>query len=384
MQGTKTDSKVVIVYGGKSAEHDISIITAITIFQKYRLAGKEIELLYCDKNGRYFIGDQLENFKVYKNFNPKEFKEVAFLGGSDNLFLKKKNKFMPLFKIDFVVNCFHGGAGEDGKFSALMEEFGIPTSSSSHTALGVAMDKYYTKMFAMAQDVPIIDFFTFTSLEWVADKERVIQQVLQFDFPVVIKPVSQGSSIGVSFAETLEEFVASVNLALKFDRSVIVERAVVHKREFNCCVVKTEEGKLLARVDEALSDKVIITFKDKYLAGANEGMPRKMKTKTSLLGMQNQVRVVGEKISSKQRAILIKYSRQLYQNLDMNGVVRFDFIMNKLDDSFYLGEINAIPGSMGYYFFDDMNLLKVIYDAGKLYWKERFEVNFKDAPSIFN
>lgn len=378
------ENKVVIAYGGKSAEHDISIITAITIFQKYRLAGKSIELLYCDKSGKFFIGNGLDDFAVYKNFNSKKFQEVSFLSGSDNLFLKKKNKYIPLFRVDFVVNCFHGGAGEDGKFSAFIEELKIPTSSSIHTALGVAMDKYYTKMFAMAQDVPIIDFFTFSNSEWVADKERVIQQVLQFDFPVVVKPVSQGSSIGVGFSETLEEFVASVNLALKFDRAVLVERAIVHKREFNCCVVKTEEGKLLARVDETLSDKVIITFKDKYLAGINEGKPRKMKTKTSLLGMQNQVRVVGEKISSKQRALLIKYSRQLYQGLDMNGVVRFDFIMDKLEDKFYLGEINAIPGSMGYYFFDDLNLLKVIYDASRVYWKERFEVEFKDAPTIFN
>lgn len=377
------ESKVVIAYGGKSAEHDISIITAITIFQKYRLPGLKIELLYCDRTGKFFIGGGLENFKAYKNFNPKKFKEVSFMDGSDNLFLKKKNKFIPIFKVDFVVNCFHGGAGEDGKFSARLEELNIPSSSSAHTALGVAMDKYCTKMVAMAQDIPIIDFFTFSNSEWVSDKERVIQQMLQFDFPVVVKPVSQGSSIGVSFAKTLEEFVSAVNLALKFDCAVLIERAIVHKREFNCCVMKTKEGKVLARVDEALSDKVIITFNDKYLAGINGGKPRKMKTKTSLLGMQNQVRVVGEKISSKQRALISKYSRQLYQSLDMNGVVRFDFIMDKIEDRFYLGEINAIPGSMGYYFFEDLNLLKIIYDAGKVYWREKFEVEFKDAPTIF-
>ena len=242
------------------------------------------------------------------------------------------------------------------------------------------MDKYLTKNFALSLDVPVVDFFSFSYTEWVNTRERVLQQLMQFDFPVVVKPVSQGSSIGVSLATTMDEFNKCVNLAFKFDQSVMVERAILNKREFNCCVVRSPEGKMLAKVDEPVSDNVIISFSDKYLGGQTS----KKGCKTSgKLGMQMQAREAKDKITAKQKAMLVKHSRLLYDCLDMNGVVRFDYIMDTVKDKFYLGEINAVPGSLGYYFFDDLNLLKVIYDASKSYWGKRFSVGFEGAPTIF-
>ena len=380
---TNVDKKVLIVYGGESAEHDISIITALTIFKKYALANVKIELVYCDKKGKFFVGEKLDVFSTYNKFDCTKFTEVAFLSKEQSLFIKKKNKYKKYCEIDFVINCFHGGAGEDGKFVAMLEDYKIPSSASSYKALAVAMDKYYTKLFALSLDVPVIDFFTFSISDWENSKDRVLQQVLQFDFPVVIKPVSQGSSIGVSLAKNIDEFILCVNLALKYDESVLVERAIIKKREFNCCVLKTSEGKLLARVDEPISDKVIISFNDKYLGGQNSGSKTKLKGAYSSVGMQTQERETKDKLTAKQRAMLIKHSRLLYDSLDMNGVVRFDYIMDTTCERFYLGEINAIPGSLGYYFFEDLNIVKIMYDAGKIYYNKRFSLNFSEAPTIF-
>lgn len=378
----KIDSKVVVVYGGVSAEHDISIITAITMFKKFKIKNVSIELVYQSRDGRWFVGEGLKDFKTYKKFDETKFSEVLFISGKDFLYSKRRNRVSPLYKIDFVVNCFHGGAGEDGKFAALMETSKIATSSSPAVALGISMNKYLTKLCAISLDLPIVDFFNFSCHEWVNARERVMQQLVQFDFPVVVKPVSQGSSIGVSFASTIEEFTRAVNLAFKFDEAVIVERAIIQKREFNCCLVKTPEGKILSGIDEPLSNKVVFTFNDKYLNSNTKG--KKCGVNKVLRGsMESQTRVKGGGLSMKEVAKIKRISRTLYENLDMNGVVRFDFIFDTKKDKFYLGEINAIPGSMGYYFYEDINLLELVYNAGKLYWKNKFEDRTIGAPTIF-
>lgn len=385
MGNLKDRKQVFIAYGGKSTEHDISIITAITIYKKFRVSDLELNLLYQSKTGEWFVGDGLGDFKTYKNFNSSKFSEVAFVEGSKFLYLKKKNKLKKFKPVDFVVNCFHGGAGEDGKFSGLLEMNKIPSSASKYCALGVAMDKYYSKLIAMGLDVPIVDFFTFSSAEWINNRERVLQQLVQFDFPVVVKPVSQGSSIGVSFASTVDEFIAAVSLVFKFDSTVLVERAIVNKREFNCCVIRSVEGKLLAKIDEPKTNKVIISFKDKYLSCGESSKPTKLKSlgNKSVHGMEFSNRIKNVSLTTKQKNLLAKNSRLLYESLDMNGVVRFDFMMDTTNDKIYLGEINAIPGSLGYYFFDELNLLKILYESGNNYWNKHFCEKIVDAPTIF-
>lgn len=377
----KKNMIALICFGGESSEHDISIITALTIYKKYRLRGVDLKLVYVDKFGEMWMGEGLDEFSTYKCFDPKKFENVAFVAGSNKLYRKKKNKFLELFEVGFVFNCFHGGAGEDGRFEAMLENLKIPSSASDYRALGVAMDKTLTKLAAIALDIPVVDYFSFLSSEWENNRERVMQQILQFDFPVVVKPVSQGSSIGVAFAGTIDEFVAAVNLAFKFDYKVMVERAIVKKREFNVCLLKTSEGKIVAKMDEPIADKVIISFKDKYLSG--EGSRKPTKSKGSIIGMESQRRAKVGGISGKTKNQLVAASRLLYENLDMNGVVRFDFLWDTNKEKAYLGEINAIPGSLGYYFFEDINLLKILFDSGNGYWSKRFACDLLAAPKIF-
>ena len=225
------------------------------------------------------------------------------------------------------------------------------------------MDKLLTKMMAISLDCLVVDFFSFSYSEWVSGKEKVLQQLSQFDFPVVVKPVNQGSSIGVSFARNMDEFNKAVTLGFKFDQTLLIERAIVEKREFNCCLLKTCEGKILAKVDEPISNKVVIGFKDKYLDGKNAG---KGKLGKNFAGMETQKRKVGN-LPNKLKNQIISMSKVMYESLEMNGVVRFDYIYDTTKERAYLGEINAVPGSLGYYFFEEENLVKLLYDAGKNY-----------------
>ena len=377
---------IVIAYGGVSCEHDISIITALQIYSKYKSEKYEFHLLYLTKNGEWIMGRGLDNFGCYRKLDVTKFKRVTFLSGSNFLYEIKKNKLFKMFEVDLLVNCFHGGSGEDGRFAAFMEDCKICTSSSRYKSLGICMDKYLTKMLAIANDVSTIDFFCVSKKDWAMSRERVAQQLLQFDFPVVVKPMCQGSSIGVALALNYDEFVSAATIAFNYDDSIIVERAILKKREFNCCLLKMPSGEIVAKLDEPVSDKVVIGFSDKYLAGSSSAKALKFRSKTFMtgnVGMQNQQRKTNSLISGKLKSLLIKNSKLLYECLDMNGVVRMDYIYDQESGNMYLGEINAVPGSLGYYFFDGIDLIDSLYKSSHSYWDLVFGLKTDSAPTIF-
>lgn len=367
---------LLIVYGGSSTEHDVSVVTALQIFKKYNLEGVDVKLVYIDREDNWYMGEALESFKFYKNVNLTKLKKVKLDVGSNMLFtVKGIGRGKKLFEVDFVINCCHGGYGEAGDLSSLLEMCKIPTSTGDTTSLKLAMDKYMTKMLSIALDIPTVDFFSIDRREWQTIKHKLAEQIEQFGYPVIVKPARQGSSVGVCMASTFIEFEKAVNLALQFDERVIVERAIVNKREFNCCLIKKNERVLASSIEEPISSDVIITFNDKYLGGENDAKALKGGAKMSNcrgLGMDNAERKIPADIPTKLKNEIIKYAKTMYSALDMCGVVRVDFIMDNETNKVYLGEINSIPGSLGYYFWGDLNLLEILYESGKCYWKSRF------------
>lgn len=364
MAAKESKKTFVIGYGGKSLEHDISIITAVQIYKRYKGKGYDLKLLYQAKDGKMYIGDDLDNFEAYKNFNEKKFTEVKFVYGDNSVYKAKGKKLIKIFCVDFFINCFHGGEGENGTISALMDAAGILTSASNHVALGISMDKHLTKLACIALDILVVDFFVVSKKEWKESKDKILQAAIQFDFPVVIKPVSGGSSVGITLASTLEDFVKGVEFAFGFDSVIIVERAVINKREFNCCVFKKASGEMCVKLDEPKCDGVILSFSDKYLGGAASAKSLKGGVSAVMgVGMQSQQREEALVIKGKVKAKIINASKLLYTTLGMNGVVRFDFMLDEESGRVYLGEINAVPGSLGYYFFEDINLVEELYNA---------------------
>lgn len=379
----------VVAYGGKSTEHDISIITAMQVYYQARNEMKDAEvlLLYQFKDERMFIGEELGDVKVYKDFDDKKFKEVCFLNGSKKLYLKKKGKLKELFEVDYLINCFHGGGGEDGRFAGLLESNKIINSSSSFSALSVCMDKYLTKCVCLAASVPVIDFFVYGKKEWLGDQSEIIHSLNQFDFPVVVKPVCQGSSIGVSLATNFKEFESAAKIGFKYDDTLLVERAIMEKREFNVIAYKSADGKIETRIEEPEAKNVIVTFSDKYLGSENDGKlhVNKYGGHKNIGSMASQAKKDKVVLKGREKSLLIKYAKQLYNTLKMNGIVRFDFIYDKRLDKFYLGEINAVPGSLGVYFFEPQEkVLSSVLGASIKYWEDRFDkTDLSFSPCIF-
>ena len=374
---------LIIIFGGGSTEHDVSVVTALQIFKKYEIKNINMKLVYIDRENNWYIGEELDSLNFYRNFDSRKLRKVKLEIGSKFLYQEKRSgRAKKLFEIDFVVNCCHGGFGESGDITSLFEMSKIPTSTGDSASLKLAMDKFMTKSLSLALDIPTVDFFTIDKHEWITSREKINEHISQFGCPVVVKPSRQGSSVGVCLVETLSEFEKAVNLAFEFDERIIVERAITKKREFNCCLIKKDERVISASIEESVSENVVISFNDKYLGGGNaksiKGGTKGVRVRG--LGMEGSERKMPADISTKQKNEIIKYAKLMYNALDMCGVVRIDFIMDCENNKIYLGEVNSVPGSLGYYFWGELNVLEILYDSGKTYWKNKFHKR-KSTPS---
>lgn len=357
---------VLVLFGGRSAEHEVSIITALQFVEKIDHEKYAIHLCYISRDNRFFIGEKLASFDSFRKFDRTKFEEVIFLPNDNSLFSLRKRKTKKLFEVYFAFNCCHGGIGENGVLSALLSLSNIPCSSASHVSLGIAMDKVLTKKLVEA-DIPVVPYIVVNSRMWEHSRELTVNAVKSFGFPVVVKPARQGSSIGVSLAKNEDEFLHSMRIALEYDGKVLVERAIVSKREFNCSCVGTEDEPLISEIEEPESSSVILSFGEKYGSG---GKGKGVSLKASPRGMESLERKFPAEISKKLATMIKNFSRKCFMLLELSGVVRIDFIFDTKEEKLYFSEVNTIPGSMSTYFWSKLELAETLV-SGSLSSAER-------------
>lgn len=385
---------IIVLFGGSSAEREVSILTGL---QMLNMCPKEFNAIpvFLDENDRFFVpknkpkvpeksGSANNNGlhpSLFASFNKNNFHEVIF---SDNhMHIKRGNKFAKLAFIDAAINACHGGFGENGGLSALLTEANIPHSVGDHVALGIAMDKAIAKRIFRDQKIPVLPSFEITNpaIEFVRTKTvgaiKPVQQeaknnnssfanlhsssIKALGFPIVIKPARQGSSVGVSMCKNAKEFDEAIALALEFDSKILAEKGLKNFREFNCAVMNDSVSLLVSEVEEPIKDGEILSFSDKYLSGAKNTKPgtksQQNTTKTGKIanskgsGMESSNRVFPAKIPTELKEKIQNIAKTAIKAIGLEGVSRLDFLFdgNKL----YLNEINAIPGSLAFYFFKE-------------------------------
>ena len=372
------NKNLIICYGGKSTEKDVSIITALQIYKRFKAKNYDIKLVYIDPIGDWYIGEKLAEFKNYAGtINCSKLQKVGLKPNDNYLYKIKNNKFKPLFKIDFALNCCHGGDGESGKLTALFQMCGIATSTGSCASMEIMMDKFLTKQLLIANELPTVDFFAIEKKDWLHNRDKVITQLTQFGLPVVCKPCSQGSSVGVCLIEWFADFETAVNLCFDFGQRVIVERAIVNKREFNVAV-KTQNGEIVTSlIEEPIAKSTVISFEDKYLSGSTKIKGVSKLGKFSVAGgMETSERKFPADINKKLERKITYIAKSFYKLINANSVVRIDFLYDKDSGALYFGEANAIPGSLGYYFFDREDFLENIITESVEYWRKIFMAKF--------
>lgn len=341
-----------VFFGGRSCEHDVSIITGLQLIKAVNKEKYTVIPVYIDQKGIWYTGEGLLDIDIYTHFSDEVSGIIPIsldlTPGSGALITYEKGK--GLFKgtqqrivdrIQCAVFAFHGAHGEDGCMQGLMEIANIPYTSGSVAASSMTMDKILMKDFLKGAGFPVVPGIWFYRSSWEKDPDNVISEVERFQFPVVIKPASLGSSIGVSLVKTAEELVEALEIAFSFDRKVLIEKAIEHKIELNCSVLGYEDD-IQTSVLEKPKTTDLLTFKEKYLEGS----------KNADEGMASLARTIPASVSEELTGKVKKLSREIFHLLDLKGVVRIDYMVDLSDDQLYVTEVNTIPGSMAFYLWE--------------------------------
>ncbi len=352
---------VLLVFGGKSYEHDISVVTASQIYNKTK--SKEIKLvpLYISKDEKFYI---YENNKFdIKDFSTtnllsknKKFREVVFVSGEDNkLFVKTRFGLKEYLTVYSSIFACHGGRGENGKLVAFLESYKILSSAGSFDSLAVCMNKYLFKLAMLGLKVPVVPGFKIDKNVCEKDKNAYSKQIKHLHFPVIIKVNNGGSSIGVFVVNSKEEFYEKLNEAFEFDNEVLIEKFIPNCREFNVAVIGKGSDNEVSEVDEPLKEHEVLSFADKYQSGG-QGKSVKLdkSVKNSMASSSRKFPAdIDENLSNKLR----NYAKIIFEGLGLSGIVRIDFLYDENNNKVYVCEVNAIPGSLAYYFFKENKLL---------------------------
>lgn len=343
--------KVAVLYGGRSTEHEVSIITGLQIIQNIDKDKYEVLPVYVTKEGKWITGDKrLEKVETYRNLSrvASDFKN-SFIS-PDTLqgalvenpqtakgLLKKSE----IIKINIAVLCFHGGSGEDGGVQGLLDMAGIPYSGCGVLGSAVCMDKISTKLILKSAGVPVVKGVYFLREEWDEDKQSIVKKIeKELNYPIFIKPSNSGSTIGIGAATNKRELEEAIEVAKFYDRRILAEEGVKNPKEANVSVMgyKTLE---LSEFEQPVSSGKFLSFQDKYLSGGGKSA-----------GMASTKRVIPAPIKPETRKKIGEYAKAAYRVLDCSGLVRIDFLLSQDEKEVYLNEVNTIPGSMSFYLWE--------------------------------
>ena len=342
---------IAVIFGGKSSEHDISIITACALMQNLDEKKYKILPIYIQKNGEFLYGSNLKKIETFQKNNICG-RKVMLKCGCNKLYIKKLMGYKPHKKIDFCFVACHGINGEDGSISGLLNLCNIPYSCADIMPSSIAMDKIATKIMCKGLKVPVLSFYAFCKQDFLQDENKLITTIQnKIGYPCIIKPAKLGSSIGITRCENCEDLQDALNLAFCLDENVLVEKALTNFKEYNIAVLKLGEEILLSKIEQPIVNNNMLSFEDKYLNNS--------KTK----GMESLDRIIPAKLDKNLENQIKNIAYKVYKNLNFSGVIRIDFLYN--NDKIYLNEINSIPGSFANYLWDfsyKLLLESIIYE----------------------
>ena len=331
--------KVAVFFGGKSCENEISILTGVFVMNLLDKEKYSVLPVYIHTDGGTYTSPKMFHLDTFKEKRYASFERIFFDGGSVYALNGAKRKVKRLAKVDVALNCCHGGLGEGGGVSALMEWNNVPLASPDLTASGVFMDKYTTKLIMRALNVPTVDYVRVNEKDYEKRGAFLLKSIeSRLKYPVVIKPSHLGSSIGISIAKDEGEAKAAIESAFALDNRVIIEKYLENKQDVNCAAYSLNGEIFVSEAELAFGDG-IYSFEEKYVKRKRDGESGVNYEKGhSRCALSGELR---EKIRS--------YTRSVYKRMDLRGVARMDFLVS--DGKIYLCEVNTVPGSLAYYLF---------------------------------
>lgn len=367
--------RVGVFFGGKSVEHEVSVISGLQAYNSFDREKYEPIPIYITKGNEFYTGEAVGDIANYKNIPEllKKSSRIFFMCEQGKVqmihYPVKKFGSSVAGEIDVAFPVVHGAGVEDGSLQGFLRHYNIPFAGCDVTASAVTMDKYVMKTVLKDNGIPVLDCVTLDFKEYQAGEEAAYAKVeTKIAYPVIVKPVNLGSSVGIRVAKDREGLRDALEYAFEFGAKVLIERAIMNLREINCAVLGDYHEASASECEEPISSDEILSYEDKYVAGS----------KTGSEGMRTAKRELPAKLSPEKREEIRQMAVRTFQALGCNGVSRIDFMIDRDTDQVYVNEINPIPGSLAFYLWEALGkpYSQLLDDMVKLALKrEREEKN---------
>lgn len=338
------------MYGGKSVEHEVSVISGIQALMNIDTDKYETIPVYITKQNEFYVGDDIGKIEAYKDIDGllARSQKVVWVNEGEKVVLspypKKMFGGMKDIEVDVAFPVVHGTNEEDGTLVGFLKTLGVPFVGCDVTSAAVGMDKYIQKCVLKDVDIPVLDCVCFHEDDY-ADIEKLLDTAeAKVGYPAIIKPVNSGSSVGISMARNRQELTKSIDDAFTYASIVLVEHGIEKLKEINCSVLGDDSGAKASILEEPFHTKDILSYKDKYESnGAKSGGSK---------GMASVQRKIPADLPEETTKQIQEYAVRAFKALGCNGVVRIDFMIDESDGKLYFNEINTIPGSLSFYLWE--------------------------------
>ncbi len=346
-------TRVALIFGGKSVEHEVSVISGIQALKSLDTDRFDVIPVYLTKDNDMYVGEDIGTIEAYKDIDGliKRSRRVVMINeeGKVRLVSYPKKTFgkNEESEIDVVFPVVHGTNVEDGALQGYFKTLGVPFVGCDVMASALGMDKYFMKAVLKEAGIPVLDAMIFRLSDY-EDLEGLIERAeKRFSYPVIVKPVNLGSSVGINVARSREEFTDAIDDAYKYASRVLVEPAIMKLREINCAVLGDENEAEASECEEPLHSDEILSYEDKYVSGSKNGGAK---------GMASVKRKIPADISPEKREEIRSMAVKAFKAMGCAGVARIDFMIDEDTGALYFNEINTIPGSLSFYLFEPVGV----------------------------
>jgi len=326
----------MVVYGGVSPEHEVAVITALQVMNALKASGHFVVPIYISKEGNWFLGkDDYLKPDTYKDLVKTERLGKRVIFSPDRNFGLLSKGFLGFFpsevQPEVIFPVVHGKNGEDGTLQGLFELANIPYVGCGVTASGVKIDKFVAKKVAASLGIKVI--------KDVLVGKGEPPDLTGIKFPVFVKPIGLGSSIGLTKVNEKADLADALEVAFCYDTRVMIEEAIDNPREVNIAILGNDPYELSV-TEQPVASGEVLSFDDKYVGEAGKGR-----------GMAGAKRYIPAKVDQKTIKLIEKKSLEFFRCIGGMGIARIDFMIDKRG-AIYFNEINTMPGSLAFYLWE--------------------------------
>jgi len=334
-----------VLFGGKSVEHEISVITAIQAMDNIDTDKYEIIPIYITKDLVWYTGGMLRHIDSYKDFRliDRYAHKVNLVNRNGKFILQSTKGFKrEIAEIHLAFPIVHGKGVEDGTIQGYLSTLGIPCAGSDVYASALGQDKIFTKQLLEHNDIPVTKYVWFYDTDYLKNEEELFKKINKLDYPLIIKPARLGSSVGIEIIKRKEELESAIEKTLKYDERFLIEEYIENKKEYNCAVVGTYDKIQTSAIEEIINEEGICTYQDKYTLETDDN-PKIRK-------------IYPAEINKHLQEDIENYSKEIFRLLCAKGVLRVDFLYDSKRKKIYVDEVNVIPSYFCHHLWPEKNI----------------------------